>query len=324
MYPESILTADVGGTHTRFAMVTISDTASWKLTHRLEIGGQLPDFPSMLRAYLARCDLGSIPGRAVIAAAGPVVSGKVELTNRSLQISEPELLQFGFARARLINDFAALAFAADVLGPQDLRTIGPSVNGIAGAPVTIVGAGTGFGVSYLVRAGDRAVAVATEGGHLGFAPTNNQEMEILAVLEQWYGHVSVERILSGSGIEALHRILADFAGREYQPTSAEAISGGALSGDTVCCATLSLFGSIYGAVAGDMALAHGARGGVLIAGGIAPSIERFLRESPFRHAFEAKGRLSSYVQSIPTRLIVNPDATLIGAARAGIEAWGGS
>lgn len=124
MYPESILTADVGGTHTRFAMVTVSDTASWKLTHRLEIGGQLPDFPSMLRAYLARCDLGGIPERAVIAAAGPVVSGKVELTNRSLQISEPELLQFGFARARLINDFAALAFAADVLGPQDLHTIG--------------------------------------------------------------------------------------------------------------------------------------------------------------------------------------------------------
>jgi glucokinase len=159
MYPESILTADVGGTHTRFAMVTVSDTASWKLTHRLEIGGQLPDFPSMLRAYLARCDLGSIPGRAVIAAAGPVVSGKVELTNRSLQISEPELLQFGFARARLINDFAALAFAADVLGPQDLHTIGPAVNGIAGAPVTIVGAGDSIRHGYPISRSEGAVDV---------------------------------------------------------------------------------------------------------------------------------------------------------------------
>src|SRR5690349_12729794 len=111
MYPETILTADVGGTHTRFALVTVSDTAPWKLTHRLEVAGQLPDFPSVLRAYLDRSGLDPIPDCTVIAAAGPVASGKVELTNRSLKISEPELLHFGFGRARLINDFASLAFA---------------------------------------------------------------------------------------------------------------------------------------------------------------------------------------------------------------------
>jgi len=83
-----------------------------------------------------------------------------------------------------------------------------------------------------------------------------------------------------------------------------------------------LFCSILGAVAGDIALAHGARGGVLIGGGIAPKIERLLHESPFRRMFEQKGRLSGYMQGIPTKLIVNPDATLIGAARAGLEAWG--
>lgn len=323
MDPQTILVADVGGTHARFATVSVSATP-WKLTHRLDLEGQFPDFPAALRAYLERSRLDVIPKGVVIAAAGPVASGKVVLTNRSLEISEPELLRFGFERARLINDFAALAFAADVLDTQDLRTIGPSVDGIAGAPISIIGAGTGFGVSYLVRAGDRAVAVATEGGHIAFAPGDDQQMAILTALEQCYGHVSVERILSGSGIEALHRMLADFAGREYRAASAEQISTGALAGDAACCATLSLFCSIYGAVAGDIALAQGARGGVLIAGGIAPRIERFLRESPFRHSFEAKGRLSGYVRSIPTRLIVNPDAALIGAARAGIEAWKGS
>jgi glucokinase len=324
MYPQTILAADVGGTHIRFASVTISDTAPWKLTHRLDMAGQFPDFSAVLRAYFDRCDLDAIPGGAVIAAAGPVANGKVELTNRSLEISESELLRFGFERARVINDFAALAFAADVLGPQDLRTIGPSVDGIAGAPISIIGAGTGFGISYLVRADDRAIAVATEGGHIAFAPTNDQQMAVLGALEQRYGHVSVERILSGSGIEALHRLLADFAGRGYRAASAETISAGALSGDAISCATLSLFCSIYGSVAGDIALAHGARGGVLIAGGIAPRIERFLRESAFRYEFEAKGRLSAYMRNIPTRLIVNADAALIGAARAGIEAWRGS
>lgn len=321
MYPHTILAADVGGTHARFAMVAVSDTAPWKLTHRLEVEGQFPDFPALLRVYFDRSGLDEIPDCAVIAAAGPVAGGKVELTNRCLEINEPDLLHFGFERALLINDFSALAFAADVLGPQDLRTIGPEVDGLAGAPISVLGAGTGFGVSYLVRAGNRAVAVATEGGHTSFAPADDQQMAVLTVLEQWYGHVSVERILSGSGIEALHRILADFAGREHQAASAEQISAGALSGDATCHATLSLFCSIYGAVAGDIALAHGSRGGVLIAGGIAPRIERFLGESPFRRAFEAKGRLSGYVQSIPTRLIVSADAALIGAARAGIDAW---
>ena len=260
MYPQTILAADVGGTHTRFAVVTVSDTSPWKLSHRLDVAGQFPDFPSVLRAYFDRCGLDGIPRGAVIAAAGPVASGKVALTNRSLRISESELLQFGFERARLINDFAALAFAADVLGSEDLRTIGPSVDAMAGAPISVLGAGTGFGVSYLVRASGRAIAVATEGGHITFAATDEHQLAVLATLKQWYGHVSVERILCGNGLEALHRLLANFAKREFSPTSAAAISSGALSGDAACCESLSLFCSIYGAVAGDMALAHGARG----------------------------------------------------------------
>ena len=79
-----------------------------------------------------------------------------------------------------------------------------------------------------------------------------------------------------------------------------------------------MFCAIYGAVAGDFALAHGARGGVYIAGGIALKIEQFLRQSPFRARFESKGRLSGYVQPIPTILIASDEAALLGSARAGV------
>jgi glucokinase len=319
---EPILVGDVGGTHTRFALVTASHPPPWPISHRCELWGEYPDFQAMLRAYFDQIGPAIIPATAVIAAAGPVNDGIVNLTNRELQISESDLRQFGFRQTAVINDFAALAFAADVVGPSDLRAIGAPAEGLTGAPISIVGAGTGFGVSCLVRDRGRAIALTTEGGHIGFAPADNQQMAVLSTLEQWFGRVSVEHILSGNGLELLHRTMEGFVGREHHALSAEQISTAASSGDAFCQTTLSLFCSIYGAVAGDIALAHGARGGVLIGGGIAPKIERFLLESPFRDSFERKGRLYPYMKSIPTKLIVNPDATLLGAARAGLELWG--
>jgi len=263
-----------------------------------------------------------MPRLIVVAAAGPVAHGSVNLTNRPMQISEADLVRFGFERALLINDFGALAFAADVLAPQDLCSIGPEVAGLPGQPISVVGAGTGFGVACLVRDRGQAIVLTTEGGHIGFAPADDQQMAVLSHLRRWFDHVSVEHILSGHGLEVLHRALEGCDGREHLRFSAEVISNGALTGDKACQATLSLFCSIYGAVAGDIALAHGARGGVLIGGGIAPKIQKFLLDSPFRQQFERKGRLSSYMQSIPTHLILSPNAALLGAARAGLEAWG--
>jgi glucokinase len=316
-----MLVGDVGGTHTRFATVSVSG-APPVVSHRLEVPAELPDLPAALRAYLDRSGLDAIPDCAVIAAAGPVTDETVNLTNRTLQVRAADLIHFGFERVKIINDFAALAFAADRLGPSDLHTIGPSVEGLADEPISIVGPGTGLGVSCLVRNRGGPVALATEGGHIGFAPVDNQQMAMLSTLEQRFGRVSVEHLLSGPGLEVLHSVLDDFAGRHHHELSAEAISAAALSGDAACLTTISLFCSILGAVAGDIALAHGARGGVLIGGGIVPKIERLLHESPFRRMFEHKGRMSGYMQGIPTKLIVNPDATLIGAARAGLEAWG--
>jgi glucokinase len=308
---------DVGGTHARFAIVDATGPPPWNVRERRDLAGDFPTFLDALRAYFDRAG-GERPKVAAIAVAGPVTDGTARFTNRGWNISEDELRKFGFEQAALVNDFAVLAFAAEVLVDKDLRTIGPALPGREAGTITILGPGTGFGVSLLARDGGRSVPLATEGGHIGFAPSDAHELAALELMWKQHGRVSVERILSGGGLEALYKTLEQLAGRTPQAPTAADITAGA-GKDAACRAALSMFCAVFGAVAGDLALAHGARGGVYIAGGIAQKIETFLVQSAFRQRFEDKGRLSPFVKAIPTRLIVNPDVAMLGAARAGVR-----
>lgn len=313
--PRPILVGDVGGTHARLAL---SADPSGPLDHRIDLTGEFPDFRAVLERYLELTGLARLPERAVIAVAGPVIAGEVRFTNRNWLLRETQLQGFGLTTVRLINDFVALAWAAERLGACDLRAIGPEVPGLEGGTVSIVGAGTGFGVSCLARSGPngRTVALGTEGGHIAFAPSDECEIAVLRDLQRRFGRVSVERILSGPGLENLFTALQHAAGRAPEPLTAEQVVENARHGDSDCRETVRVFCSIYGSVAGDIALAHGALGGVLIAGGIAPKIEAQLAGGAFRARFEDKGRLAPFVRAIPTRLVCNPDAALLGAARA--------
>ena len=295
----------------------VSGSPPWRIESRHDLADSFPTFLDALATYLDRAGIKAKPPVAAIAVAGPVNAGTARFTNRGWDISERELASVGFKKAVLVNDFEALAFAAEILVDADLRNIGSDVRGEKRGTVTILGPGTGFGVSCLARYRDRSIPMATEGGHMGFAPSDEAELAALRLMWKQSGRISVERILSGSGLEHLYRTLEQLAGREAQAMSAADISAQALRGEAGCRAALTMFCSIFGAVAGDLALAHGARGGVYIAGGIAQKIEKLLIESPFRKRFEDKGRLSPYVAAIPTRLIVNGDVAMLGAARAG-------
>jgi glucokinase len=310
---------DVGGTHARFAIVDAAGPPPWNIRSREDLEGAFPTFLDALRTYFDRAGA-ERPTVAAIAVAGPITAGAARFTNRGWDISECDLKKFGFEHAVLVNDFGALAFAAEVLVDKDLRTIGPDVAGLPGGTITILGPGTGFGVSCLARDGKRSVPMATEGGHMGFAPSNAHDLAALNLMWEQSGRISVERVLSGSGLELLYKILEQLEGRSARALAAPEITGGAAKGDRACVAALSMFCSVFGAASGDLALAHGARGGVYIAGGIAQKIEPFLQKSDFRKRFEDKGRLSPFVKAIPTRLIVNPDVALLGAARAGMLA----
>jgi len=313
---DRILAGDVGGTHARFALVEPAGSAAWQVLQRLDLAERFATFDAALRSYLERSGVSPLPRRAAIAVAGPVAAGAARFTNRGWEISEAALRAFGFEQATLINDFVALALAVDLLDQKHLHAIGPTLKGAPDGTISILGAGTGFGVSCLARQGERVLPIATEGGHMGFAPGSDQELAVLKLMWQQSGRVSIERILSGDGLEHLYRCLEQLAGRAAPVLTAAQISAAALRNEPGPSAALNLFCAIYGAVAGDLALAHGARGGVYLAGGIAEKIEPFLMRSAFRQRFEDKGRLRAYVAAIPTQLIVYPDIALLGAARA--------
>lgn len=309
------LVGDIGGTNARFAVAEIS-SSQIRLHHPASV--RCADFHGAEPAiadYLNRSGLDR-PRSAVIAMAGPVTAGEAATTNGAWRLSETSLRDEGFELARLINDYAALAFAAGRLGDEDLATIGPHVSGEPGHTLAVVGAGTGFGVSGLARDGRTETPVVTEGGHAGFAPGDEVEVEVLEALLERYSRVSVERILSGPGLADLHWALGRIRGWPGEPLEAPAIVARGSVGDERCRETLERFCAIYGAVAGDIALAFGARGGVFIAGGIAPRILSVLQAGAFRARFEAKGRMSGYMAGIPTRAVTHPYAALVGAAAA--------
>ncbi|MFN3511986.1 MAG: glucokinase [Phenylobacterium sp.] len=309
------LVGDVGGTNARFALVDDQGRIRNPKTYP---AGDYPTLIEVAEAYLETTAGRRRPPAAVLAVAGPVVEGEIEFTNLDWQVSEAELIgAFELHEARLINDFAAQALAAPVLSGDDLRVIGPELKGAEDAPVVVLGAGTGFGVSLLVRTPRGDLPVSSEGGHAAFAPYDGVEAAIWASLRRTHGRVSIERVLSGPGLYALYRGLAEVHGAQPIHTDEKAVlKAGEEDGDPLAEETLDRFCEILGSVAGDIALTCGARGGVYVSGGIAPRMADRLASGGFRRRFEDKGRLSDYCREIPTCLILHPYAALVGAARA--------
>lgn len=311
------LVGDVGGTNVRFAVSEVVDGAPRLHDPRGFEREGLDTLEAAIDRYL-RDWTGARPTEAVIAVAGPVSDGRAELTNGQWDMSEAGLRAHGFTRARIINDYTALALSLRLLGPDDLGSIGGGRHDPRGTAV-IVGAGTGLGVGGMARDGSGEAVIVSEGGHIAFAPTDEVEIGVLRALTQRFGRVSLERILSGPGFQNLRWALAtsrDLAVEDLEP---EDIVARALDGsDPLCVETLDRFCAIYGSVAGDFAIAMGATGGVYLGGGIPPRILDRLRSSDFRGRFEAKGRFAGYVGAIASSVILHKHAALLGAADAPI------
>jgi glucokinase len=312
------LVGDVGGTNARFAVADLQGARPSIVLTGNVLCKDHPSLASAAEAFLGSADLAALPATATIAVAGPVADGAARLTNAPWDASEVEMMALGFSRARLVNDFEALATGVAILSPEDSLAIGPELPGLTRAPLVIAGAGTGFGLAALVwRAEGPAQVLPSEGGHAAFAPTDELEIEVWRALTRRHGRVSIERLLSGPGLQALHAILAEIGGADATVAlSSEDIVARACTGvDARCTAAVELFCAVFGSVCGDAALTFGARGGVYLAGGLLEGVEWFLTGGVFRERFEAKGRLSSLVETVPTRLVVQPHTALLGAAR---------
>lgn len=308
------LVADLGGTNVRFALV--GDDGAPTATRRYP-SRRAPGMVAAARHYLD--ETGARPSRAVIAVAGPVTDQAINLTNLGWSFSARDVAAgLGMEHVALINDFEALALSVPRLTDDDLVTVGPEIAPASEArrTVAIVGPGTGLGVGgAVIEEGGRVVPLVTEGGHADFAPADDVDIAVLKFLRGRFGHVSAERLLSGPGLVNLHDALAAIEGRAGETLSPLDITARAKADRSSFAAKVfDRFCAILGSVAGDVALMLGARGGVLMAGGILPATAELLGTSPFRARFEAKGRFEGYMRAIPTRLIVQDGAGLIGAA----------
>ena len=314
MKPQHVgLVGDVGGTNARFALVDTEGRIRNLHVFEAKAYASLTD---VIADYLKRTVGARRPPRAVIAVAGPVLDGEIEFTNLDWVVSEGDLLaSFEFEAVKLINDFAGQALACPLLTDDELRPLGPKLRGGSEAPMVVMGAGTGFGVAGLAR-GDRGdLALATEGGHAAFAPSDEVEYAAWKRLKAQHGRVSIERLLSGQGLHDLYLTLAEM--RDAHPFLADqrAVMEAGTAGDELAAETLDRFCGILGSVAGDLALSFGARGGVFISGGIAPRMAERLAHGTFRERFEDKGRLRAYLEQIPTSLVLHPYPAIVGAAR---------
>ncbi len=310
-----VLVGDIGGTHARLAVLDLADGGFAAPPATFPCSGY-PDFETLLAAYLTSRPTAPRPTQVAVAVAGPVNEGLARFTNLPWRVSEASLRQAGFARAVVVNDFEALALAAPGMAPGDKVAIGPTVSPSRPGTVAVLGPGTGLGAAaYCVDARGSAVLV-TEGGHVGFSPSDEVELEVWRILARRFGRVSLERVLSGPGLVNLHAALNEIAGCAQESGSPAEIIAAAQSGDASASATVRRFCSILGTAAGDFALAYGAVGGVLLAGGIAPRMLDPLAAGGFRAAFERKGRLSGYVSAISTEVVTHPFLALLGAAES--------
>ena len=315
MNDKTLLVGDVGGTNARFALARMVDGKPVLEHHDSFPAETYPTFLEGVAAFVDGCEVK--PTGGVIAVAGPVTDGEIDLTNSPWRVSEAELQTLGLKPVKLINDFEALAWGAPVVPDDMLAKVGGPDEGEPNEAIAVLGPGTGFGVSALAR-NDHGLEMAlpSEGGHACFAPGDPVEDEILRILRRRYDRVSIERLICGPGLLNMHKALAEIDGRETHIDDPAEITRDALADPrSHCGATLARFCAILGAVAGDVALTMGARGGIYIAGGIAPRILPFLQTSPFRERFERKGRFQDYMAAIPTKVIMHKHAALLGSAR---------
>jgi glucokinase len=313
-----IVVADIGGTNARFAIAELDGDRVITLSHQIVLKtAEYADLASAWRAFAAQ--LGEPPPRAAgVAIAGPVVGETLTLTNTNWVIRPAELKQaLELDRLALVNDFAAVAHAVAHLGEDQLRTICGPERALPGEGViSVVGPGTGLGAALLVRNGGRYGVIATESGHAGFAPGDDVDDAILARLRARLGRVSVERVVSGPGLVAIYNALAERQGAPPFAGDDRALWSAALAGEAgLAAAALERFCLCLGAAAGDVALAHGARG-VAIAGGLGLRLADVLPRSRFVEGFVAKGRFEQHMAAMPVKLVLHEQPGLLGAAAA--------
>jgi glucokinase len=323
---KHVLAGDIGGTKTILALYALDGAGLKQVRETTYASQEHRGLEKLVEGFLSG-------GRekvhaAAFGIAGPVVGARVKTTNLPWLVRAAAIEKAtGGARVRLLNDLEATALGG-LFAPKS--AVHWLVRGTRrAANVAVIAAGTGLGQAFLYWDGTRHRPVATEGGHVDFAPRNDRELALFVYLQRKLGRVSYERVLSGPGLVNIFSFLDEEVGR---PVSAEVrerlrtddparvIGESGLGGTCVACSeALDVFVSVYGAQAGNLALTVMATGGVLVGGGIAAKLLPRLRGGDFVAAFLDKGRYREFLSAIPIGILLDPKTALHGAAHAAAE-----
>lgn len=320
-----LVSVDIGGTHARFAIGRVSDDGTITLSEPETL--HTKDHASFQTAWEDFRDRqgGTLPPRVAMSVAGPVGGEVIRFTNNPW-IIRPALMEtkLGVEAWTIVNDFAAVAHAvARAPDEQFVHITGPDRPLAQEGTISVLGPGTGLGVAHLWRRGAEYRVTATEGGHIDFAPLDSIEDAILARLRKLHNRVSIERVVSGPAIGPIRQTLAAMEGRAVTEEDDVTLWTRAMEDkDSLAAAALDRFCLSLGSVAGDIALAQGGFGGVVIAGGLGYRLRDHLPRSGFAERFRAKGRFGALMASIPVKLIVHPQPGLFGAAAAFVAEHG--
>jgi len=328
-----ILAGDIGGTKCNLALLDQRNDAFQVRFREHFPTHEYSRFEDMVDAFLnaARQAFATSAQEPILAAgfgvAGPVMGRRVQMTNVTWALDADSLeRQLGTRHVVLLNDLEATGYSLAWLKPDQLLTLNAGA-AAAGAAQSLIAAGTGLGEAILHWNGSRYVVAPSEGGHCDFAPRNEKEIELLRHMKKADEPVSFEMILSGRGFGVIHEFLNPSVRHASctQPGADQApeITRRGLDGScAVCVETLDLWTSIYGAEAGNLALKALSRGGVFVAGGIAPKILPKMKDGTFLRAFRNKEKFEEMLSRVPVQIVLNEEAPMLGAAAEAARALG--
>jgi glucokinase len=314
MSDDGVLVGDVGGSNVRLAVARINGDGHVDLTHvsRLPVA----TFPSLGDAIQAWANEGRIlPKTAVFALAGPTGADEVRFTNSNWVVSASGIQKrFGFKSVTLVNDFAAQARAVPANRPDEFETL---IEGkaIAGAPMVVLGPGTGLGMAILLPDGDDWRVLPAEAGHQAYGPCSPRERQILEHVSKELPYVSYENLVSGIGLDRLYQAICALEGKVARLKGGEEIGPSAIAGDDPCAVeAVEVMMLSLATFAGNAILSAGAKGGCVIAGGVAEALAPFMRTAAFKNRLTSRGPISAFFDDIPVRRARDSFAALEGAA----------
>ena len=311
------LIADIGGTNARFGLAVADKSADGvRIMQRRDYkASEFARLEDALQDYLETIDQDDV-GEACFAVAGPIKDRVVDFTNSAWTLDGNALEKdLSLGAMKVVNDFKAMTYGSLFVPADELVTVKEGTPDLS-RPRAVLGPGTGLGLGLIVPCEGGYRALATEGGHVTFSPTNDRQIALLKQLQSVFGHISFERITSGKGMLNTYRALCQIDGVDCGLKTPEEVTIAAIEhNDSRAEETLNIFCSALGTYAGNIVLNTGALGGVYLAGGILPKIKDFFLESGFVESFLDKFPMQDYVGAVPVNLITTKDTALIGAAK---------